>query len=159
MPTERSGLLMSGGAANRIIGRDYQVGIPATEIELRVGTIASMSSLETSVFVWETRKLSSQAADLNKQIEISSLNTDLKCAQKRWYSAASVGQMYALGDHFGTYFGEQYAGLDKEIGPFRRAIFVVDGQDKAGYNEFLTSIYDESNGNEVLQIAQVADSN
>ena len=172
MATERYGLIQTGGKDATIIGDDIQVGQTAPEFTAhalnwsvvqgigdtqgKVRIIAAVPSLDTDTCDRETRRFNQEAASLNKDIQIMVISTDLPYAQKRWCGAAGVDQVMVLSDHMRAEFGEKYACLIKERRTLRRAVFVVDRQDKITYAAYMPVLSVEPNYEEVLEAARAA---
>ena len=61
-----------------------------------------------------------------------------------------------LSDHQTAEFGEKYACLIKERRTLRRAVFVVDRQDKVTYVAYMPALGIEPNYEEVIEAARAA---
>ena len=61
-----------------------------------------------------------------------------------------------LSDHLAAEFGEKYGCLIKERRILRRAVFVVDRQDKVRYAVYMPVLGVEPNYDEVLEAAKAA---
>ncbi len=70
--------------------------------------------------------------------------------------AAGIEEVMTLSDHMQAEFGEKYGVLIKEFRVFRRAIFVVDRNDKLVYVEYLPELGQEPKYDEVLAAAKKA---
>ena len=172
MVTERFGLIQVGGKDATVIGDDIQVGQTAPDFSLhaldwtvvrgladtqgKVRIIAAVPSLDTDTCDRETRRFNQEAASLNEDIVIEVISTDLPYAQKRWCGAAGVDQVMVLSDHQTAEFGEKYACLIKERRTLRRAVFVVDRQDKVTYVAYMPALGVEPNYEEVIEAARAA---
>ena len=172
MATERFGLIQVGGKDATVIGDDIQVGQTAPDFSLhaldwtvvrgladtqgKVRIIAAVPSLDTDTCDRETRRFNQEAASLNEDIVIEVISTDLPYAQKRWCGAAGVDQVMVLSDHQTAEFGEKYACLIKERRTLRRAVFVVDRQDKVTYVAYMPALGVEPNYEEVIEAARAA---
>ena len=172
MTTERFGLIQTGGKDATVIGDDIQVGQKAPEFTVqaldwsvvqgisdtqgKVRVIAAVPSLDTDTCDRETRRFNQAAADLDEDIVIIVISTDLPYAQKRWCGAAGVDQVMVLSDHMTVEFGEKYACLIKERRTLRRAVFVVDRQDKVTYVAYMPALGIEPDYEEVLEAARAA---
>jgi len=172
MATERAGLLQVGGKDATVIGDDVQVGQIAPEFNVqaldwsavqgigdtqgKVRVIAAVPSLDTDVCDRETRRFNQEAAGLGEDIVIEVISTDLPYAQKRWCGAAGVDQVMVLSDHMTTEFGKKYGCLIKERRTLRRAVFVVDREDKVIYVAYMPALGVEPNYEEVLAAARAA---
>ena len=172
MATERFGLIQVGGKDATIVGDDVKVGDIAPDFNThaldwsvvrgigdtqgKVRILAAVPSLDTDTCDRETRRFNQEAAGLSDEIVIEVISTDLPYAQKRWCGAVGVDQVMALSDHQATEFGEKYACLIKERRILRRAVFVVDSQDKLTYVAYMPALGVEPNYEEVLEAARAA---
>ncbi len=172
MATERSGLIEVGGKGATIIGDDVEVGQTAPDFTVhaldwtiirgmadtngKVRIIAAVPSLDTGTCDRETRRFNQEAAGLDKDIVIMVISTDLPYAQKRWCGAAGVDRAMVLSDHQTAEFGEKYGCLIKERRILRRAVFVVDRQDKVRYAAYMPVLGVEPDYEEVLDAARAA---
>jgi thioredoxin-dependent peroxiredoxin len=172
MATERFSLIMVGGKDATIIGADVRVGQVAPEFTVhaldwslvrgladtkgKVRIIASVPSLDTDVCDRETRRFNVEAAALGKDIVIQTISMDLPYAQKRWCGAAGVEQVMVLSDHQNAEFGEKYGLLIKERRILRRAVFVIDRDDKIVYAAYMPTLGEEPNYDEVIGTAKKA---
>lgn len=172
MATERTGLIEVGGKGATVIGEDIEVGQNAPDFTLhaldwsiihgmadtkgKVRIIAAVPSLDTGTCDRETRRFNQEAASLDEDIVIMVISTDLPYAQKRWCGAAGVDQVMVLSDHMTAEFGEKYGCLIKERRIMRRAVFVVDRQDKVRYAAYMPVLGVEPNYEEVLDAAREA---
>ncbi len=172
MTTERVGLIKVGGREATVIGSDIKVGQTAPDFavhaldwslkrgladtEGKVRILAAVPSLDTEVCDRETRRFNQEAASLSRDIAIEVISTDLPFAQKRWCGAAGVDQVMTLSDHMSADFGEKYGVLIKERRILRRAVFVVDKNNKVTYAAYMPALGDEPNYAEVLEAAKKA---
>ncbi len=172
MATERFGIIKVGGRDATVVGDDVQVGQTAPEFTAhaldwslvrgladtkgRVRIIASVPSLDTAICDRETRRFNQEAAALDKDIVIQTISTDLPYAQKRWCGAAGVDQVMVLSDHQNAEFGEKYGVLIKERRVLRRAVFVVDRDDKIVHAVYMPALGEEPNYEEVIAAAKKA---
>ncbi|MCL4528465.1 MAG: thiol peroxidase [Chloroflexi bacterium] len=172
MTTERFGIYKVGGKDVTLVGEDIKVGQTAPDFAVqavdwsfkhgladtagKVRIIGAVPSLETDVCDRETRRFNQEAAALSKDIVIEVISTDLPYTQKRWCGAAGVDQVMTLSDHMSADFGEKYGVLIKERRVLRRAVFVVDKNNKVTYAAYMPALGDEPNYAEVLEAAKKA---
>ena len=164
--TERAGLLTIHGNPLTLVGDEVKVGDPAPEVELldndlkpvklssyrgKVLIIASVPSLDTPVCDLETRRFNDEAANLGSDIEILTISMDLPFAQKRWCGAAGVKRLRTLSDHREAAFGQAYGVLIKELRLLARAVFIIDREGTAQYEQLVKEVTSEPNYEEVLQ--------
>ncbi len=170
MVKERIGLLSVGGADATILGEDILEGQQAPEFKAqtlkwetvdvlsttkgKVRIIASLPSIETGVCDRETRKFNEEAASLDDNIVIIPISMDLPYTQARWCAAEGIDQVMMVSDHLEASFGMNYGCLVKERRILRRAIFVVDQQDKIRYVAYMPSLGDEPDYEEVIAVAK-----
>jgi thiol peroxidase len=172
MVTERTGLIKVGGRDATVIGDDIQVGQTAPDFNAhatdwtvvrglsdtrgKVRILTPLPSLDTEVCDRETRRFNQEAAGLGEEIVILVISTDLPYAQKRWCGAAGVDRVKTLSDHMAAEFGEKYGCLIKERRTLRRAVFVVDRNDKVVYAAYMPALGDEPDYEAVLTAARAA---
>ena len=170
MVKERFGLLSVGGSDVTILGEDLLEGQQAPEFKAqtlkwetidvlsstkgKVRIIASLPSLETGVCDRETRKFNEEAAALDDNIVIIPISMDLPYTQARWCAAAGIDQVMMVSDHIEASFGLNYGCLIKERRILRRAIFVVDQQEKVHYAAYMPALGDEPDYAEVIAVAK-----
>jgi thiol peroxidase len=172
MAIERFGLIQVGGKDATVIGEDVRVGQTAPNFSAhaldwsvvhgisdtigKVRILAAVPSLDTDTCDRETRRFNQEAASLGEDIVIEVISTDLPYAQKRWCGAAGVDRVMVLSDHMNAEFGEKYGCLIKERRTLRRAVFVVDRQDKVTYGAYMPALGVEPDYDEVLEAARAA---
>jgi thiol peroxidase len=81
---------------------------------------------------------------------------DLPFTIKNWCAATGVDRVITLSDHKNDDFGQKYGVRVKEHRFLRRAVFVVDRNDKVIYSAYMPTIGDEPNYPEVLEAAKRA---
>lgn len=170
MATERKGVLQLGGKDATIIGEDLQAGQTAPEFTAqkqdwsqaemlaatkgKVRIIAAVPSLQTSVCDRETRRFNQEAAALGENIAVITISTDLPYSQANWCGAAGIENIEVVSDHMAVEFGIKYGCLIKERRILRRAVFVVDQSDVVQYVDYMPSLGDEPNYEEVIAAAR-----
>ena len=167
---ERKGVFTFRNRDVTVIGEDVKPGDQAAEFEVlnqdfeaikglastvgKVRIIAAVPSLETSVCDRETRRFNQEAANLSKDVAVLVVSMDLPYTQKRWCGAAGIDQVTVVSDANHKEFGPRYGVLLKEIGVFRRAIFVVDKKGFITYAAYMPVLGDEPNYEEVIAAAR-----
>ena len=175
MTIERVGILKFNGMDVTVVGPDIQVGQQAPDFTVvaqdwstfnalketkgKVRIIGSLPSLNTSVCDRETRRFNQEATGLDERIVILTVSMDLPFTLKNWCAASGVDRVKTLSDHKSTDFGPKYGVLLKDQRFLRRAVFVVDQNDKVVYSAYMPTIGDEPNYPEVLEAARRALSN
>jgi thiol peroxidase len=169
---ERKGLVQFAGKEVTIIGSDLKVGEKAPEFVAynnewekvnvlapskgKVRIIGALLSLSTSVCDRETRKFNLEAEALGEDVVVFMLSMDLPFTQKDWCGAAGMERVITLSDQVEADFGTKYGVLIKELRFLRRAIFVVDKEDKIVYASYMKELGDEPDYKEVLKAARAA---
>jgi len=172
MDVERKGIFEFHNNPVTVIGEDIKVGDRAPEFfgynndwtwvaalqstQGKVRVIGSLPSLSTSVCDRETRRFNQEAADLGDQIVIIMVSMDLPYTQKNWCAAAGINKVVTLSDAKEAQFGKKYGVLLKELGIFRRSIFVIDKKDKVVYAAYMPKNGDEPDYSIVLEAARKA---
>lgn len=169
---ERQGLLQIGGRDVTVLGADIEVGQQAPEFtqqgqswELidvlaetsgKVRIITALPSLSTGVCDRETRRFNQEASALGDGVVVVASSMDLPFTQKNWCAAAGVDGVMVVSDHLEGEFGRKYGVLVKEARVHRRAVFVVDANDKVVYVEYLPALGEEPDYEKVIQAAKGA---
>lgn len=172
MSIERKGLFEFRGREVTIIGDDIKVGGRAPEFSVlamdwsmmnalessqgKVRIIGSLPSLNTAVCDRETRRFNIEASSLSEDIVIMMVSKDSPFTLSQWCGAAGVDRVITLSDQRDADFGEKYGVLLKELGVFRRAIFVVNQKGIVDYVEYLPTLGDEPDYEAVLEAARKA---
>jgi thiol peroxidase len=163
---ERFGILQIGGKDVTVVGSDIQVGqrapdfvavmqdwselMPLSETSGKVRVLAAVPSLETDVCDRETRRFNQEAVNLGEDVQIFVVSNDQPYTQKRWCGAAGVDRVTTLSDNVHVDFGTKYGCLIKERRILRRAVFVVDREDKVIYVDYMSALGEEPKYEEVL---------
>jgi thiol peroxidase len=171
-PVERVGVIKLGENPATIIGNDVGVGQTAPEFSAqannwslvqglastagKVRILAAVPSLNTAVCDKETRTFNERAAALSEDIAILVISSDLPIAQKIWCGGAGIDKVQTLSDHLDMDFGVKYGTYIKERRWHRRAVFVVDRNDKLIYVAYMPQLGIEPNYDEVLAAAKAA---
>lgn len=129
-------------------------GLASTSGKVRI--IAAVPSLETEVCDRETRRFNQAAADLDKEVIVMVISTDLPYTQKRWCGAAGIERVIVLSDHMEGDFGARYGCLIKEVRVLHRAVFIVNKDDRITYSAYMPALGVEPNYEEVLLAAKEA---
>jgi thiol peroxidase len=172
MSIERKGIFTYAGQDMTIIGPDLQVGDLAPEFTTqandwstvkglssthgKVRIIGALPSLNTSVCDREVRHFNEEASALGDNVAILMVSMDLPFTQKSWCGAAGVDRVTTLSDHKLAEFGEKYGVLVRDNRFLRRAIFVVDANDRIVYSAYMPELKFEPNYAEVLAAARKA---
>jgi thioredoxin-dependent peroxiredoxin len=120
-----------------------------------VRIISVVPSLDTPVCDAQTKRFNEEAAKL-PNVDIYTVSMDLPFAQKRWCGAFGVDNLKMLSDHKDGSFGSHYGTLIKELRIERRAIFVVDQQNRIRHAEYVKEVADFPNYEAALSAARNA---
>lgn len=122
----------------------------------KVRIIATIPSLDTPVCAEETKKFNDQVKEMDG-VEVLVASMDLPFGQKRWCGAEGVENVQSVSAHRCTKFGEDYGVLIKGGALDRclaRAIFVVDGDNKIKYVEYVSEIAEHPNYDAAIAAAK-----
>jgi thiol peroxidase len=135
---------------------DWSPVNPLQESKGKVIILSAVPSLDTNVCDRETRRFNEEAAKLSDEIIIYTISTDFPMTQKRWCGAAGIDRVKVLSDVVETEFGLKYGLLIKERRYLRRAVFIVGRDGKLTYVNYLPSLGDEPDYDEVIAEARKA---
>jgi thiol peroxidase len=114
-----------------------------------------VNSLDTPVCRIETRRWEDMLADLPQGVVIQTISMDLPFAQARWKAAEGVTHQ-ALSAHKNEQFGRDYGVLIKEWRLLQRAVFVLDGEGRIRYVEYVSDQMREPDYDASLHAARAA---
>ncbi len=129
---------------------------PLQESKGKVLIISAVPSLDTDVCDLETRRFNEEAAKLSDDIVIYTVSTDFPMAQKRWCGAAGVDKVKVVSDVVDTDFGLKFGIVIKERRYLRRSVFIVGRNGKLTYVNYLPTLGEEPNYDEVINAAKEA---
>lgn len=172
MIKERSNIFSFAGKPVTIVGEDIQIGQIAPEFSAqqsdwsiipvlkhtshKVRIITAIPSLSTSVCDREIRRFNHAASAMDENIVIITISTDLPFTQKIWCGTAGIDKILVVSDHLNVEFGKKYGCLIKEIRALRRAVFIVNQNQKITYAAYMPALGDEPDYDTVLQEAKKA---
>lgn len=172
MVTVRSDVFKIGDTFATLLGDEVEVGDaapaftsvlpgwgrvnPLEESKGKVIILSAVPSLDTDVCDRETRRFNEEAAKLSEEIIIYTISTDFPMAQKRWCGAAGVEKVKVVSDVVDAEFGVKYGVLIKERRYLRRSVFIVGRDGKLTYVNYLPTLGEEPNYDEVIQAAKQA---
>jgi thiol peroxidase len=172
MPTERNDFFKLGDKFATILGDDVKVGDtapeftsvipgwatvkPLQESKGKVIILSAVPSLDTDTCDRETRRFNEEAAKLSDEIVIYTISTDFPMAQKRWCGAAGVERVKVVSDVVEAEFGLKYGLLIKDRRYLRRAVFIVNRDGKLTYVNYLPTLGQEPDYDEVIAEAKKA---
>jgi thiol peroxidase len=129
---------------------------PLQESKGKVIILSAVPSLDTTVCDRETRRFNEEAAKLGADIVIYTISTDTPMAQKRWCGAAGVDKVNVVSDMVEAEFGLKYGVLIKERRYLRRSVFIVGRNGRLVYVNYLPSLGQEPDYDEVIHAAKEA---
>jgi thiol peroxidase len=165
---ERSGATTLRGNPMTLVGPELKAGDAAPEFDVvndslqrvtlettgnKVRVFSVVPSLDTPVCDAQTKRFNEEAARLSG-VDIYTVSMDLPFAQKRWCGAFGIDNIKMLSDHRNGSFGEHYGTLIKELRIESRAIFVVDGENKLRYVEYVKEVADHPDYEAALAAAR-----
>ncbi len=172
MTTIRTDVFKLGDKFATLLGDEVQIGQPAPEFTSvisgwatvnplqeskgKVIILSAVPSLDTAVCDRETRRFNEEAAKLSEDIVIYTISTDFPMAQARWCGAAGVDKVKVVSDVIEAEFGIKYGILIKDRRYLRRSVFIVGRDGKLTYVNYLPTLGDEPNYDEVINAAKAA---
>ena len=152
---ERTGEAFELGEHLTVIGRKLAVGDQAppfgldwldgsgavTPVQLAdtagsVRLLNVINSIDTPVCQVETRTWDQQLSETGSAVRIYTISMDLPFALDRWRAAEQTGHQL-LSSHRSEQFGRDYGVLIKEWRLLQRAVFVIDGDDRVTFAEYV----------------------
>lgn len=170
---ERHGEAFELGDQLTIVGRKLVPGEMAPDFELetldadsgalrtvrladsagKVRVLNVINSLDTPVCHLETHRWDDLRSQLPAHIVVETISMDLPFAQARWKSSENVGHE-ALSSHKSEQFGRDYGVLIKEWRLLQRSVFVIDGDGRVVYAEYVPDQMREPNYDAALAAAR-----
>ena len=162
---ERSDLIKMKGNPLTLVGNEVKVGDTAPDFTVfnenlepvklssfsgKTVVIISVPSIDTPVCDMEARRFNREAGNLADDIVILTISMDLPFAQKRWCASAGIENIQLLSDYRNASFGNSFGVLIKELGLLARTIFIIDGEGKVRYVQYVKETTDEPDYDEVL---------
>ncbi len=129
---------------------------PLQESRGKVIILSAVPSLDTTVCDRETRRFNEEAVKLSDDIVIYTISTDTPMAQQRGCGAAGVDKVKVVSDMVDTEFGLNYGVLIKERRYLRRAVFIVGREGRLTYVNYLPTLGQEPDYDEVIHAAKEA---
>jgi thiol peroxidase len=129
---------------------------PLQESKGKVIILSAVPSLDTDTCDRETRRFNEEAARLDEDIVIYTISTDFPMAQKRWCGAAGVDKVKVVSDVLEAEFGTKYGILIKERRYLRRSVFIVGRDGRLTYVNYLPTLGQEPDYDEVIRAAKDA---
>ncbi|HDK7175282.1 thiol peroxidase [Clostridium sporogenes] len=120
-----------------------------------VRILSVVPSLDTEVCDLETRTFNSKATEI-PNVTIYTISMDLPFAQARWCGAHGVDKVITLSDFKDRLVGKNYGTYIKELGLLTRAVFVIDGNNRITFVEYVPEVTSQPNFDKVLEAAKIA---
>ncbi len=158
------------GKEFRLVGPELKAGDPAPDFSVIDNTLQGIDlaatgsgvrifsvvpSLDTPVCDAQTKRFEDESGQL-KDVKIYTVSMDLPFAQKRWCGNYGINKIMMLSDHRTGSFGEHYGTMISDLRIESRAIFVVDGENKINYAEYVRQVSDHPNYEAALSAAREA---
>jgi thioredoxin-dependent peroxiredoxin len=168
MTTEKTRTTILQGNPFKLEGPELQVGDRAPDFDVvdnslqkvdlaktgqGVRIFSVVPSLDTPVCDAQTKRFEDATAEL-PDVGIFTISMDLPFAQKRWCGNFGVKNVGMLSDHRSGSFGKNYGTLIRDLRIESRAIFVVDGENKIRYVEYVPAVGDHPNYEAALDAAK-----
>lgn len=168
---ERHGEAFELGEQLTVVGRKLEPGEQAPEFALealdegamhtvrladssgKVRVLSVINSLDTPVCHAETHRWEGMQADLPANAIVQTISMDLPFAQARWKATENVAHQ-ALSAHKDEQFGRDYGVLLKEWRLLQRAVFVIDGEGRIRYVDYVADQMREPSYDAALQAAR-----
>ena len=137
-----------------LLGREVAVGDRATDFDVlttgleryslddgrgEARLVAVVPSLDTPVCDSEVLRLTQEAQTL-EDLRVVVVSADLPFAQERWRRERGVDNATFLSDHQDLSFGRAFGIAIKELRLLGRAIFVLDGENRVRYVEYVREL-------------------
>jgi thiol peroxidase len=121
----------------------------------KVRLLNVINSLDTPVCHVETHRWENLRADLPTGTVVYTISMDLPYAQSRWQASEGVSHA-ALSAHKSEQFGLDYGVLIKEWRLLQRAVFVIDGDGRITYADYVPDQGREPDYNRAVAAARDA---
>jgi len=116
----------------------------------KIRIINAIPSIDTSVCSKQLHRFNSEAANLNDDVIIFSVSTDLPFALQRFSQAEGIDAVKVTSDHKALDFGLKYGVAIEELRLLSRAVFVVDKNDQVVYVQYVKEITTEPDYDQAL---------
>jgi thiol peroxidase len=117
-----------------------QSKVRLSESHGKVRLISVVPSLDTRICDAQTRRFNEEAAALGENVVIITVSAEHPYNQRRWCGAAGIDRVQVLSDHMDMSFGDSYGTHIKEWRLEQRAVFVINGEGRIVYVEYVPEI-------------------
>ncbi|KMY55059.1 peroxidase [Bacillus sp. FJAT-27231] len=153
-----------------LVGNEVKVGDQAPDFKVlatdlsevtladsngKVRLISVIPSIDTGVCEQQTRKFNEEASKVNN-VEVITISADLPFAQKRWCAGEGLENVKIYSDHREMSFGDAYGVHMKELRLLARSVFVVNGEGKVTYVEYVSEGTNHPDYEKALEAAKNA---
>jgi thioredoxin-dependent peroxiredoxin len=167
----RSGAVTFKGNPMTLAGEAVEVGGPAPDFTLhyfegglkklcladlkgKPSILSVVPSLDTPVCAMQTKKFNEQLATLGDKVNALTVSLDLPFAMNRFCGAEDIKNMRVGSDYQDRNFGTNWGTLIEELKIMSRAIFVLDGQCRVVYAEYVPEVASEPNYDAAMEALQ-----
>lgn len=155
MPLEGPELKVGDAAPDATLKMDLVQDCKLSDGGGKARIYSVVPSLDTPVCAEQTKRFNEEAAGL-PNVDFYTISTDLPPAQARFCGAEGIDadRITVLSDHKDTEFGKAYGTLIPSLRIHSRAVFVVGGDDKLKYVEYVPEVAEHPNYDAVLECAR-----
>ncbi|MEM9659590.1 MAG: thiol peroxidase, partial [Planctomycetota bacterium] len=156
----RSGAITFKGTPLTLAGEEVAAGQPAPDFTLhyfqdgmqqlsladvkgKPTLLSVVPSLDTSVCAIQTKKFNESLGVLGDRINALTVSLDLPFAMNRFCGAEEVTNIRPASDYQDRNFGNGWGTLIEELKILTRAIFVLDGEGKVVYAQYVPEVTSE----------------
>jgi len=162
---ERSGAVTLKGNPLTVMGPALVVGQMAPEFLLvandlsevtladsegKIRLISVVPSLSTSICTLQTKRFSDEADRLGDRVAVYTVSAEHPWNQRQWCGQEGVSNIAVLSDHRAMSFGSAYGTHIKELRLEQRSVFVIDGEGRIAYLEYVPEIAQYPDFDQVL---------
>lgn len=115
--------------------------------------ISVVPSVDTGICDAQTRRFN-EALSGREDIVVITVSVDLPFAQKRWCGASGLDNVVTLSDYYDHAFGQSYGVLMREWNLLARAVFVVDGDNRIAYVEYVDNVNSHPDYDKALAVVK-----
>lgn len=142
-------------APNATLKKNLVDDFKLSEAAGRARIYSVVPSLDTPVCAEQTRRFNQEAAGL-PNVDFYTISVDLPVAMSRFCGAEGIDteKIKVVSDHKDTAFGRAYGTLIPGLRILCRAVFVIGGDDKIKYADYVSEVADHPNYEEIIACAK-----
>ncbi|MAT71802.1 MAG: lipid hydroperoxide peroxidase [Planctomycetaceae bacterium] len=125
--------------------------ISLADVKGKPTLLSVVPSLDTGVCATQTKKFNESLGDLGDKINALTVSLDLPFAMNRFCGAEGITNIRPASDYQDRNFGNNYGTLIEELKILTRAIFVLDGDGKVAYVEYVPEVTSEPDYDAALE--------